>query len=153
LRWTLTSAAPADEPQIVELGHLVLHQGSAVAQLRAKVLVVARSYGHGRAVRNLAERHHLERHRKRLVGPPVRGQYGAHQERTAGAHQLARMLGQEIAQRPFGQYVGGHLGVRVRQAVVGGRGTGSGGAGPAASHLGTLDHHPATAVLRGRRSR
>jgi len=82
----------------------------------------------------------------------VRGEYGAHQERASGTYQLARVLGQEIAQRPFGQYVGGHLGVSVRQAVVG-SGTGHGDATPAARHLGALHHHPTAADFRGRRGR
>lgn len=94
----LTSAAAAHESQIVELGHLVLHEGGAVPQLGAIVLVVSGAYGDDRAVRHLTQRDHLERDRKRLVRPPMGGQYGAHQERAAGTHQLARVLGQEVAQ-------------------------------------------------------
>lgn len=82
----------------------------------------------------------------------MRGEYGAHQERAAGAHQLAGVLGQEVTQRPFGQYVSGHLGVRFRQAVVG-PGTGRGDATHAARHLGALHHHPAAVDFRGRRAR
>ena len=58
---SLTSARPPDEPEIVELGHLVLHDGRAVPQLGAVVLIVARSQGHYRPVRHVAQRDHLER--------------------------------------------------------------------------------------------
>jgi len=102
---TLTSSASAHEPQIVKFGHLVLHQGGAVAQLRAKVFIVARANGNRRAIWHLAERHHLEGNRQRLVGPPVRGQHCAHDVRATGADQLAGVFGQEAVQRPFGQHV------------------------------------------------
>ena len=55
----LTSSRPPDEPEIVELGNLVLHDGRAVAQLRAVVLVVARTQSHDRPVRHVAQRDHL----------------------------------------------------------------------------------------------
>ena len=59
----LTSSAPSDEPQVVELGHLVLHDGAAVPQLRTEVLVVAGPHRDHGAVPHVAQRHHLERHR------------------------------------------------------------------------------------------
>ena len=55
----LTSSRPSDEPEIVELGHLVLHDGRAVAQLRTVVLIVARPQCHDRPVRHVAQRDHL----------------------------------------------------------------------------------------------
>lgn len=110
-RWKIsninvTSSGTADEPQVVEFGHLILHQRGAVAQFRAKVLVVARAYCDRCTVRHLAQRDHFERHRQRLVGPPVRGQHGAHDVRTTGADQFARVFGQQRVQRAFGERVG-----------------------------------------------
>ena len=67
----LTSPASPDEPQIVELGHLVLHEGGRVPQLGAAILVVARANGDQRAVPDLAESDHLERDREGLVRPPM----------------------------------------------------------------------------------
>ena len=61
ISFSLTSSRPADEPEIVELGHLVLHDGRAVPQLGAVVLVVARSQCDYRPVRHVAQRDHLER--------------------------------------------------------------------------------------------
>lgn len=88
-----TSSAAPDEPQVVELGDLVLDQGGTVAQLGRTVLVVAGFERDGRAVRHLGQYDHLERTGQRLVGPPVRGQCAAQHVRTAGADQLARVLG------------------------------------------------------------
>jgi len=108
-RETLTSAAPADEPQVVELGHLVLHHRRAVAQLRTVVLIVARPHGDHRSVHDVAQRDDLEGHRQRLVAAPVGRQHRADEERTAGADQLARVFGEEVAQRSLRQDVRGHL--------------------------------------------
>ena len=55
----LPPAAPSNEPQVVELGHVVLHDGRVVAQLAAEVLVIPRPQGHHRAVSHLAQRDHL----------------------------------------------------------------------------------------------
>lgn len=81
----LTPATSAHEAQIVELGNLVLHDGGAVPQFAAKVLVVTGGHGDHRAVADLAQGHHLERHRQGFVRAPVRGQYGADLERGAEA--------------------------------------------------------------------
>ena len=59
----LASSRPADESEIVELCHLVLHDGGAVAKLAAVVLVVAGSQGDEGAVHDVAQRDHLECHR------------------------------------------------------------------------------------------
>ena len=77
----LTPSAPADEPEVVELGHLILHEGRRVPELGAAVLVVTRAHGHHRAVADLAEGHHLERHRQSLVRAPVRRQLTAEEVR------------------------------------------------------------------------
>lgn len=109
LTFGLTSAAPPDESEVIELGHLVLHHRRAVAQLRTVVLIVARPHGDHRSVHNVAQRDDLEGHRQRLVAPPVGREHRADEERTARADQLARMLGEEVAQRPLRQDVRGHL--------------------------------------------
>lgn len=67
----LTSSAPSDEPKIVELGHLVLHQRGRVPQLGAAVLVVTSANGHQSAVADVSKGHHLEGHWQGLVRPPV----------------------------------------------------------------------------------
>lgn len=108
----LTPSAATDEPQIVELGYLVLDQSGRVAQLGRAVLVIAGFERDGRAVRHLGQYDHLERAGQRLVGPPVGGQCAAQHVRAPGAHQLARVLGGHLAD--------GRLG--PPQLVVGGRG-------------------------------
>ena len=55
----LPPAAASDEPEVVELGHVVLHDGRVVAQLAAEVLIIPRPQGHNCAVRHLAQRNHL----------------------------------------------------------------------------------------------
>lgn len=88
----LTSSTSANKSQIIELGHLVLHDGAGVAQLSAPVLIIARPDGDQRAVGDLAQGDHFEGHRKCLVGAPVGGQRRADDGGRAGAHQLARVL-------------------------------------------------------------
>jgi hypothetical protein len=110
---SLTSSAPADEPQIVELGDLVLHDGRRVSQLGAVVLVVAGLDGDDGAVADVAESDHLEGDRQRLVGPPVRRQDRADEQRTPRPDQFAGMLREEVVERPLGQDVGRHLRVGV----------------------------------------
>lgn len=88
----LTSARPADEAQVVELGDLVLHDGRVVAQFAAEVLVVAGAHGDDGAVLDVVERHHLEGHGQGLVGAPVGGQRRAQDVRRARLHQFARVL-------------------------------------------------------------
>ena len=57
---TLAPSAPANKPEIVELGHVVLHDGRVVSQLSAEVLVVAGAHRDEGAVGNLLEREHLK---------------------------------------------------------------------------------------------
>lgn len=85
----LTSSTAADEPNVVEDGHLVLDQGAAVFDLRAPVLVVTRLNGDGGAVRDLIQHDHLERIAQGLIGPVVAGQRRAQDGRARGGHQLA----------------------------------------------------------------
>jgi len=68
----LTSAAPADEPEVVELGDLVLHQRGGVPQFRATILVITSADRHQSPIPDLAEGDHFKRHWKGLVGSPVR---------------------------------------------------------------------------------
>lgn len=56
----LTTTASAHEPQIVEFGHLILHDGRAVAQLAAPILVVAGPNGDNGAVADVGQRDHFE---------------------------------------------------------------------------------------------
>ena len=76
---TLPPPAPPDKPEIVELGHVVLHHGRVVPQLPTEVLVVAGPEGDHGAVANLAEGDHLEGHRQRLVRPEQSESYYQHQ--------------------------------------------------------------------------
>ena len=56
-----TSSRPADEPEIIELGDAVPHQGGVVAQLGAVVVVVARVQSHQGAVLDVTKCNHLWR--------------------------------------------------------------------------------------------
>ena len=85
----LTSSGSADESEVVELGHLVLHDGRAVPQLGAVVLVVAGAERDDGAVVDVAQRDHLERHRKRLVRAPVGRQLRAQERRRTGPDKFA----------------------------------------------------------------
>ena len=105
----LTSSRPSDEPQIVELGHVVLDDGGGVPQLGAPVFIVAGADGDQSAVLDAAEADDAEGRRQRLVGAPVRGQRRANDGRTAGADQLTgqkrRRCGRipdDLSQRPVG---------------------------------------------------
>ena len=69
-----TSSGTADEPEIVELGHVVLHDGRGVAEFGAPVLVVAGADGDQSAVVDSAEANDAKSRRQRLVGAPVGGQ-------------------------------------------------------------------------------
>jgi len=82
----LTSSTATHEAQIVELGHVVLHLGGEVAQLRAAVLVVSRPDGDVGAVAHFRQGDDLEGHRQRLIGAPMGGQGGAQEVRIARAH-------------------------------------------------------------------
>lgn len=117
----LTATAASNEAQIIEFGHLILHDSRAVSQLGAIVLVVAGLHRDHGAVANVAQTDHLEGDRQRFVRSPVRRQHGAHEQRAAGPDQLARVLGQKVAQRPFGQDVGRHFGVGVVEQAGGRR--------------------------------
>ena len=93
----LAAAATPNNPQIVELGHIVLHYGCVVPQLAAKVLVVADPQVHHRPVLHVAEGDDLEGHGEGLVGAPVVGQGGAEHIGCTRLHQLARVLCQYLA--------------------------------------------------------
>ena len=110
----LTSTGPANEPQIVEFGHVILDDSGGVAQLGAPVLVVAGADGDQSAVLDAAEAHDAECGRQRLVGPPVGGQRRADDTRATCAHQFTseqrrwrRRVADDFSQRPVGpQQVG-----------------------------------------------
>ena len=67
----LAPAAPADDPQVVELGHVVLHHLRVVPQLSAKVLVVPDPQVDHRPVLYVTQRDHFESRRQGFVRPPV----------------------------------------------------------------------------------
>lgn len=73
----LTSSAASHKAQIIKLGHLILHDGRAVPQFTAEVLIIASAYGDNGAVHDLAQCQDLEGNGQRFVGAPVRGQCGA----------------------------------------------------------------------------
>ena len=68
---TLAAAAPTNKPEIVELGHVVLHHLRVVPQLPAKVLIVPDSQVDHRAVLDVTQCDHFESRRKGLVRSPV----------------------------------------------------------------------------------
>lgn len=55
----LTSAAPSDEAQVVEPGHLVLHHGRGVPQLGRVVFVIAGHNGDQSPVGDVPKGHDL----------------------------------------------------------------------------------------------
>lgn len=69
--FSLTSPTPADEPQVVELGNLILHHSRAVPEFCGAVLVVAGSNGDQRPISDFSKSDHFERHWESFVGPPV----------------------------------------------------------------------------------
>lgn len=56
----LAASRPTHKPQIIELGHLVLHGGGAVPQLAAVVLIISALDRHQCAVRDIVQSDHLE---------------------------------------------------------------------------------------------
>ena len=67
----LPPPAPPDDPEVVELGHVVLHHLGVVPQLPAKVLIVPDSQVDHRAVLDVTQCDHFESRRKGLVRSPV----------------------------------------------------------------------------------
>ena len=67
----LPPPAPPDDPEVVELGHVVLHHLRVVPQLPAKVLIVPDSQVDHRAVLDVTQCDHFESRRKGLVRSPV----------------------------------------------------------------------------------
>ena len=59
---TLPSPTSSDYPQIVELGHVVLHHGRVVPQLPTEVLVVAGPEADDCSVLHITEGDHFESH-------------------------------------------------------------------------------------------
>lgn len=115
----LTTTAASNEAQIIEFGHLIFHDSRTISQLGTIILVVPGFHRDHRPVANVAQADHLERNRQRFVRSPMRRQHGAHKQRATGANQLARMLGQKVAQCAFGQNVGRHFGVGVVEQACG----------------------------------
>lgn len=68
----LTSAAAADESQVIEFRHLVLHDSRAVPQLRTVILVVTSTHGDHSTIAHVTEGYYFEGYRQRLVGAPMR---------------------------------------------------------------------------------
>ena len=71
-RFELTSATSSDEPQVIELCHLILHESSRVPQFRATVLIISRPHGDKGAITDLPQSHHFESHRQSFIRTPVR---------------------------------------------------------------------------------
>lgn len=67
-----TSSGSSDEPQVVEFGHVILHDGRSIAEFGAPVLIVSGADRHQSAVVDSAETDDPEGGRKRLVGTPMR---------------------------------------------------------------------------------
>ena len=96
---------------------MVLHRGRVVPQLGATVLVVPGPHSHYGTVTDFRQRDHFERHRQRLVGPPVAGQGGAHDVGAAGSDQLAGVLVLDLVDHVV-QPPQVLVGVRARGAVA-----------------------------------
>jgi len=96
----LTSSATTDESKIVEFGDLVLHDGGAIPQLAAAVLVVARSNGNYSTIADLVERYDLECCWKRLVRSPVRRQRAAQDNGAARLYQVVALDFESILEHP-----------------------------------------------------
>lgn len=84
-----SAAAAAHEAQVVEFGHLVLHEGGIVSQFAVAIFVVAGFDGHLRVVRDVVERDYFESYRQTFIGAPVRGQRAAEYGGTSGLHELS----------------------------------------------------------------
>lgn len=56
----LTATTSADKPQIVEFGHLIFHDGRAVSQLAAPILIVAGPNRDNRSIANGGQCDHFE---------------------------------------------------------------------------------------------
>ena len=93
---TLPSPTPPDYPQIVELGHVVLHHGRVVPQLPTEVLVVAGPEGHHGTVGDLAEGDNLEGRGESLVAPPVSWKSRTEDVWSSSLDQFPRVLGQDL---------------------------------------------------------
>lgn len=91
-RKTLSAPAATDEPQVVKLGDLILHDGGAVAKFCAIILVVSRPQGDHGAVLDVVQGDHLEGDRQALVAPPVVRKGAAEDGRASGLHQLPVVL-------------------------------------------------------------
>ena len=68
----LAAPAAANDPQIIELCHVVLHDRGVVSQLAAEVFIVADAQIDNCPILDVAQRDHLEGHRQCLVGPETR---------------------------------------------------------------------------------
>lgn len=100
----LASSASADESEIVELGHLVLHECRVILELGAEILVVSGLDGDQGAIADLAESNHLERDRQSFVRSPVRWEYRAHDVwRTwkSDMNNLLRFVNDEQKKKSF----------------------------------------------------
>jgi len=73
----LAPPAPPHEPQVAELGELVLHDGGAVPDLPAVVVIVPTLDTHQGSIRDLLEREDFESCRESFVTSPVVGEGGA----------------------------------------------------------------------------
>ena len=93
---SLTSAGASNKSEVVEASHLVLERGGGVAKLCGAVLVVSRRQNHLYSVANVAQRQDLERGRKGLVAPPVRGEDGTHEVGRARPHEFPWVLGENL---------------------------------------------------------
>ena len=59
----LAATAPTNKPEIIELGHVVLHDGRVVPQLPAKIFIVSSPEADYSSVLDITEGDHFESHR------------------------------------------------------------------------------------------
>ena len=98
---TLAPSAPANKPEIVELGHVVLHDGRVVSQLSAEVLVVARPQTDHSPVADLAEGDDLKGGGESFVASPVCRESRAKNVRSSRLDKFSGVLGQDLTDLPL----------------------------------------------------
>lgn len=92
----LASSTSPHKSQIVKPGHLVFHDGGGIPQFGRIVFIIAGHDSDHSPIRYFSKAHHLEGHGQRLVAAPVAGQHGAQEVGAVGAHQLGRVVGDDL---------------------------------------------------------
>lgn len=112
----LTSSTPADEPEVIEFGHLVLHDGCTVPKFGTAVFVITGSDCDDCAVHDFAESHDFEADWEGFVRAPMSGEYRAHDVGRTRSDELAGMFGEQGFYGPFGEQLGGNVTLGVHFA-------------------------------------